>query len=181
MNDDAPELVVPVSKDDHTQGRAKAAVTLVEYGDYQCPACGMAYPAIKRIQRRFGNDLRFVFRNFPLSEAHPLAQPAAKLAEAAGLLQHFWPMHDWLYENQDAWIADNGEGLETGPRELDIDAAAIARVLREHHIGARIQADFMGGVRSGVNGTPGFFVNGYRFDGGAGSLEGAIESLIERL
>ncbi len=182
MNDDSPELVVPVSKDDHTQGHADGtAVTLVEYGDYQCPACGMVYPAIRRIQRRFGNDLRFVFRNFPLSEAHPLARPAAEIAEAAGLLHHFWPMHDWLYENQDAWTAYGAEGLEAGLGEIGIDEPAITRVLREHDVGARIQADFMGGVRSGVNGTPGFFVNGYRFDGGAESLEDAIESLIERL
>lgn len=180
MNHDSPELVIPVSRDDHLQGSAEAAVTLVEYGDYQCPACGMAYPEIKRIQRAFGTDLLFVFRNFPLSEVHPLARPAAEIAEGAGVLHQFWPMHDWLYENRETWTADGAEGLESGLRELGIDEAALAATLREHDVGARIRGDFMGGVRSGVNGTPCFFVNGRRYEGGSDSLEYAIANLIER-
>lgn len=180
MNAGAPELVVPVSTDDHIQGQAHATVTLVEYGDYQCPACGMAYPEIKRIQREFGNDLRFVFRNFPLNEVHPLARQAAEIAEASALLHHFWPMHDWLYENQDAWTAYGAEGLEAGLRELGIDEDGITRVLRDHDIGARIRADFMGGVRSGVNGTPCFFLNGHRMDGGTEVLESVLARLVDR-
>ncbi|TAN03351.1 MAG: DsbA family protein [Rhodanobacteraceae bacterium] len=180
MNATSPELAIPVSAQDHAQGKAGAPVTLLEYGDYQCPACGMAYPTIKRIQHAFGADLRFVFRNFPLSEVHPLARPAAEIAEAAAILHHFWPMHDWLYENQDTWTVYGTEGLEAGLRDLGIDEAAITRTLREHDVGARVRSDFMGGVRSGVNGTPCFFVNGYRHDGDAASLEYAIANLIEQ-
>ena len=180
MNATSPGLAIPVSAQDHVQGRANAQITLVEYGDYQCPACGMAYPAVKRIQHAFGDDLRFVFRNFPLNEVHPLARAAAEIAEAADVLHHFWPMHDWLYENQETWTAYGSEGLEAGLRELGIDEAAITRALREHDVGARIRSDFMGGVRSGVNGTPCFFVNGHRFDGDFGSLEDAIANLVER-
>ncbi|MBS0584610.1 MAG: thioredoxin domain-containing protein [Proteobacteria bacterium] len=178
MNDDRRDLVAPVTTNDHIQGHADAAVTLVEYGDYQCPACGMAYPEVKRIQRKFGADLRFVFRNFPLSEAHPLAHAAAQVAEAAATLRHFWPMHDWLYENQEAWSAYGAEGLEAGLRALGIDESAVARAIRDKSIDARIRADFMGGVRSGVNGTPGFFLNGYRHDGDFRSLEDAVAGLV---
>ncbi len=181
MNANAPELAVPVSEHDHAQGSAKAAVTLVEYGDYQCPACGMAYPEIKRIQRAFGARLRFVFRNFPLSEAHPLARPAAEIAETAALQQRFWPMHDWLYENQDSWSAYGAEGLQAGMQQIGLDQATVARAIREHGIDSRIRSDFMGGVRSGVNGTPGFFVNGFRYDGDLRSLQGILAELVERL
>ncbi|HKT43007.1 MAG TPA: DsbA family protein [Rhodanobacteraceae bacterium] len=181
MNDrQAPDLVVPVSTADHIQGRADAPVTLVEYGDYQCPACGMAYPELKRIQRQFGSDLRFVFRNFPLGEAHPLARPAAEVAEAAALQRQFWPMHDWLYENQEEWSAYGAEGLEAGLRAVGIDEAAAARAILKPDIDQRIRADFMGGVRSGVNGTPGFFLNGYRHDGDFRSLASLIARLVER-
>lgn len=180
MNHDAPELAVAVTANDHIQGHADAAVTLVEYGDYQCPACGMAYPEVKRIQRELGADLRFVFRNFPLSEAHPMARPAAEVAEAAATLRHFWPMHDWLYENQETWSAYGAEGLEAGLRELGLDEAAVARAIRGHNIDSRIRADFMGGVRSGVNGTPCFFLNGYRLDGDFRSLADTIASLVGR-
>ncbi|MGH7104886.1 MAG: DsbA family protein [Acetobacteraceae bacterium] len=179
MNDDTPTLTVPVSAGDHIQGPTHAAVTLIEYGDYQCPACGMAYPAVKRIQHQFGARLRLVFRNFPLTEAHPLARPAAEVAEAAAQLGEFWSMHDWLYENQDGWVSSGPEGLEAGLKALGLDEAAVARAIRGPDIDARINADFRGGVRSGVNGTPCFFINGYRYDGG--SLESAIEDLIERL
>jgi protein-disulfide isomerase len=96
----ATQLTVPVRAEDHVQGTATAAVTLVEYGDYQCPYCGAAHPLVKQLQQQFAGDLRFVFRNFPLTQAHPLAQMAAELAEAAGFQDKFWPMHDWIYENQ---------------------------------------------------------------------------------
>ncbi|MGH8042384.1 MAG: DsbA family protein [Rudaea sp.] len=180
MRDNVHDLVIPVTANDHIQGNADAAITLVEYGDYQCPACGMAYPQIKRIQRKFGPDLRFVFRNFPLSEAHPLARPAAEVAEAAATLRNFWPMHDWLYEYQETWSAYGAEGLEAGLRALRLDESAVARAIGDKSIDARIRSDFMGGVRSGVNGTPGFFVNGYRLDGDFRSLEDAIAAMLDR-
>src|ERR1700689_3555765 len=100
MND-APTLTMPVSERDHIEGPSDAPLTLVEYGDYQCPYFGMAYPGVKRVQKTLGKKLRFVFRNFPLTQAHPYARIAAEAAEAAGLLGKFWPMHDMIYENQD--------------------------------------------------------------------------------
>jgi len=179
MYGQSPELATPVSAEDHIQGPASAVVTLVEYGDYQCPACGMAYPEVKRLQREFGTNLRFVFRNFPLTEVHPLARPAAEVAEATSLLHQFWPMHDWLYEHQEEWSAYGGEALEAGLRQVGLDEAKVTQMLRRPGIDARIQADFMGGVRSGVNGTPCFFLDGYRVDGGMEELEYAIPQRIE--
>ena len=123
-------LTVPVSARDHMEGNAHAVVTLVEYGDFQCPACGMAYPAVKQIQRRYAGNLRFVFRHFPLSQAHPYARMAAELAEAAAVEGQFWPMHDWLYENQDDWVASGSAGLEAGVRALGLDEEALAATLR---------------------------------------------------
>jgi protein-disulfide isomerase len=90
----------PISDDDHIQGNKNAQITLIEYGDYECPYCGRAYPVIKRLQEHFGTQLRFVFRNFPLTEVHPFANPAAECAEYAGSQGLFWEMHDLIYENQ---------------------------------------------------------------------------------
>lgn len=180
MYGQSPELATPVSAEDHIQGPASAVVTLVEYGDYQCPACGMAYPEVKRLQREFGTNLRFVFRNFPLTEVHPLARPAAEVAEAASLLHRFWPMHDWLYEHQEEWSAYGGEALEAGLRQVGLDEAKVTQMLRRPGIDARIQADFMGGVRSGVNGTPSFYVNGELHQGDFDSLTHGIGRLIAR-
>lgn len=179
MYGQSPELATPVSAEDHIQGPASAVVTLVEYGDYQCPACGIAYPEVKRLQREFGKNLRFVFRNFPLTEVHPLARPAAEVAEAASLLHQFWPMHDWLYEHQEEWSAYGGEAFAAGLRQVGLDEDKVTQMLRRPGIDARIQTDFMGGVRSGVNGTPCFFLDGYRVDGGMEELEYAITQRIE--
>ncbi|MEA2681318.1 MAG: hypothetical protein QOK03_3040, partial [Candidatus Binataceae bacterium] len=98
----APKLVLPVSERDHIRGPANAPVTLVEYGDYECPYCGMANSIVDEIRRELGNDLRFVFRNFPLTEVHPHAEHAAEIAEAATAHHKFWEMHDMLYAHQDA-------------------------------------------------------------------------------
>src|SRR4029077_9150426 len=95
-----PQLALPVSERDHRQGPDSAPLTLVEYGDYQCPYCGAAYPVVKRLQKKMGKNLRFVFRNFPLTQAHPYAMVAAEAAEAAALQGKFWEMHDLLFEQQ---------------------------------------------------------------------------------
>jgi protein-disulfide isomerase len=144
------------------QGPEDAPVTLVEYGDYECPYCGAAYPIVKRLQKKMGKDLRFVFRNFPLAESHPHALAAARAAEAAGLQTKFWEMHDLLYENQTTLEARN---LKTFAQtlELDIDQWAHAFTSGEE-ITARLEEDWNSGVRSGVNGTPTFFINGVRHD-----------------
>ena len=94
------ELKIPVTSKDHIQGDEAAPVILVEYGDYQCPHCGHAYPIVKRVQKHFGKRLGFVFRNFPLNEIHPNAEAAAETAEFAGANGKFWEMHDGIFENQ---------------------------------------------------------------------------------
>lgn len=155
-------LVNPVTPADHVQGAAGAKVTLVEYGDYQCPYCGAAYPVIKAVQKHLGAKLRFVFRNFPLNQAHPFAELAAESAEAADAQGKFWEMHDALYENQDQL----GQPLiEALVKRLKLDATRFEADLEGRKFQAHVKHDFMGGVRSGVNGTPGFFINGERFDG----------------
>jgi protein-disulfide isomerase len=144
-------LVRPVTADDHGQGPENAPVTLVEYGDYECPYCGRAYPIVKRIQERLGNRLRFVFRNFPLAEIHPNATVAAELAEAAALQGKFWEMHDMLYEHQSALGPTNLRGYA---KKLDLDLNALDEALRGGEPSTRVRTDFMSAVRSGANGTP---------------------------
>jgi len=155
-------LKVAITAEDHAQGSENAEVTLVEYGDYECPHCGRAYPIVQQVQRHFGKRLRVVFRNFPLSEMHPHAEAAAEAAEFAGSQGKFWEMHDRLFENQ----ARLGEALflELGER-LELSASALLKALKQGTFEARVRADFKGGVRSGVNGTPTFFINGHRHDG----------------
>ena len=174
------QLTIPVGAEDHAQGAASATVTLVEYGDYQCPYCGAAYPLVRQLQKQFGANLRFVFRNFPLTQAHPLAQMAAELAEAAATLGQFWPMHDWIYENQEAWSGGNGEELLGGITVVGLDAGKVAHAVKQPQIDQRIKADFKGGVRSGVNGTPSFFINGQLHQGAPLALAHAIKRLLDR-
>ena len=155
-------LTLPVTEErDHVQGAPGAAVTLVEYGDYECPYCGAAYPIVKEVQAAMGDELRFVFRNFPITTAHPHAAQAAEAAEAAAAQERFWPMHDLLYENQQRL---DGESLVAYADGLGLDAERFKRELEEHVHAERVHEDFMSGVRSGVNGTPGFFINGVRHD-----------------
>lgn len=154
-------LKIPVGLEDHIQGDAHAPVTLVEYGDYQCPHCGRAYPMVKRVQKHFGKKLRFVFRNFPLNEAHPHAEAAAETAEFAGTQHKFWEMHDLLFDNQDRLTAPLFGELA---RVLQLDPLALRKSLETREFAPRVRADFSGGVRSGVNGTPTFFINGQRYD-----------------
>jgi protein-disulfide isomerase len=166
--DEEAKLSVPVTKSDHSAGGDATRVTLVEYGDYQCPFCGQAYPLVKAIQRQLGSSLRFVFRNFPLTNAHPFAEAAAEAAEAAASQGKFWEMHDLLYENQ----ANLGpQLLVDAASSLKLDGKLFLGDLKARKYKDRVRRDFMGGVRSGVNGTPGFFVNDVRFDGSWASGE----------
>jgi protein-disulfide isomerase len=155
-------LKIPVSKTDHSEGPDKAPLILVKYGDYECPYCGQAFPIVKRIQKFFKGDLKFVFRNFPLATAHPNAMAAAAAAEAAGLQGKFWEMHDLLYQNQENL---DGESLLKYGEKLKLDMKKYKNDMAGQEVADRIAADFDGGVRSGVNGTPSFFINGARFDG----------------
>jgi protein-disulfide isomerase len=154
-------LTPPIGPRDHTQGPVDAPVQLVEYGDYECPYCGMAYPVVKAIQRRLGDQLLFAFRHFPLAEIHPHAETAAEMAEAAGARGRFWEMHDMLYRNQDALEVPQ---LIAYAAQLGIDPQWAASALRSHAFANRVHEDFISGVRSGVNGTPTFFINGERHD-----------------
>ena len=155
-------LKVPVTADDHAQGPEDAAVTLVEYGDYECPHCGYAYAIVQQVQKQFGKRLRFVFRNFPLSQLHPHAEAAAEVAEFAGAQGKFWEMHDGLFENQERLGA--ALFLELS-KELKLSGTAMRQALEQKTFEARVRADFTGGIRSGVNGTPTFFINGHRHNG----------------
>jgi protein-disulfide isomerase len=170
-------LTIPVGERDHAQGPADAPVTLVEYGDYECPYCGMAYPIVKHVQAHFGDRLRFVFRNFPLGDLHPHAQHAAEAAEAAAAQGKFWEMHDRIFEHQKR--LDDAHLREYAAAE-GLDADRFAVDLGGHSFAERVREDFMSGVRSGVNGTPTFFVNGRRHDGpwNADDLVAAIERAL---
>jgi protein-disulfide isomerase len=159
---DEHRLTRPVGERDHAQGPADAPVTLVEYGDYECPHCGRAYPIVKAVQDHFGRRLRFVFRNFPLTETHPHAALAAAAAEAAGDQGKFWEMHDLLFEHQNRLGAAD---LENYASQLGIGSGGFLDVIRSTEKTRQVQDDFMSGVRSGVNGTPTFFLNGMRYDG----------------
>jgi protein-disulfide isomerase len=167
-------LTVPVTSTDHAIGPPDAPVTLVEYGDYECPYCGKSYPVVKELRRRMGERLRFVFRNFPVNTIHRHAGVAAQAAEAAAAQGKFWEMHDMLYEHQEA-LADADLrhyalrlGLEIYKFDADISSEIFARNVRE---------DFRSGLRSGVNGTPTFFINDLRYDG-AHTVD-AMQSALE--
>jgi protein-disulfide isomerase len=155
-------LAPQVAKRDHVQGPADAPVTLVEYGDFECPYCGAAYLIVKKVQEAMGDNLRFVFRHFPLTQIHPRAEGAAEASEAAGAQGQFWEMHDLLYENQRALDPMHLLGYA---EDLGLDTQRFVRELEERVHQPRVREDFMSGVRSGVNGTPAFFINGIRYDG----------------
>jgi len=159
---------------DHIQGSLAASLTLVEYGDYQCPYCGAAYPEVKKVQKQLGSKLRFVFRNFPLSRIHEHALNAAETAEAANAQGKFWEMHDFLYEHQGT-LGDPGVALGFA-KKLGLDTQKFQRDLSQHTHQSRIREDFNGGVRSGVNGTPTFYVNGLRHEG-AGTAKELVKAL----
>jgi protein-disulfide isomerase len=154
-------LRIPVTEADHAQGRVDAPVTLVEYGDYECPHCGAAYPVVQQLQKRFGDDLRFVYRNFPLAEIHPNAVTAAMTAEFGAAHGHFWEVHDALFEKQEQLGAPLYKAIV---KELGLVAEQLRAALDANVYLDKIRSDFDGGVRSGVNGTPSFFVNGTRYD-----------------
>jgi protein-disulfide isomerase len=146
---------------DHHQGSLDVGLVLVEYGDFECPYCGQAYPEVKAVQQAMGDALCFVFRHFPLKSAHPHAERAAEFAEAAATIGRFWEMHDWLYEHQDSL---DEASLIRAARHLGLDQALIDATLGGAYAAA-VSQSFRGGVRSGVNGTPCFFINGIRHDG----------------
>lgn len=171
------KLTPSVNKNDHIQGPPEGIVTLVEYGDYQCPHCGAAFPVVKQIQKAFAKNLRFAFRHFPLSNVHEYAFPAALAAEAAGRQGKFWEMHDMLFEQQSFL---NEYALLEFAQEVGLKIPAFKMDLQDPELSEKIEADFESGVRSGVNGTPSFFINGYKYSASFdyATLAWAIEEKI---
>ncbi len=167
------QLIPSVSEQDHVWGNPMANVEMVEYGDYECPYCGRAYPIVKMIKSEFGDSIRFVFRNFPLTKIHPHAFVAALAAEAASRQGKFWEMHDLVFENQrrltEARINLLAEQLGLDPTRFQID-------LQDPVLTEKVKSDFDSGIRSGVNRTPTFFFNGEKYDG-----EWDNEQLLEHL
>ena len=164
----------PIERRDHVRGNPNAPVTLLEYGDFECPFCGQAYPIVKLVKEDTQGIAKFVFRHFPLSQAHPHALHAAYAAEAAGMQGKFWEMHDMLFEHQDM-LED--EHLVGYARALRLDINQFIRDMGSQEVQHKVREDFMSGIRSGVNGTPTIFINERRFDGvhGYNELFAAIE------
>jgi protein-disulfide isomerase len=155
-------LGVPVSERDHSQGPATAAVTLVQYGDYECPYTRQSTTIVRAIQQQLGGKLRFVFRNFPLTEIHPHALHAALAAEAAAAQGKFWQMHDYIFHHQHT-LEDSD--LEQFAEAVGLDMQQFARDMAERPYMSRIEEDLKSGIRSGVRGTPTFFINGVFYPG----------------
>lgn len=176
---EAHKLAVLVNHTDHVLGPATARVTLLEYGDFECPLCGQAYPAVKILLKHFGERLRFVYRHFPLVEAHPNAMLAAEAAEAAGAQQKFWQMHDVLYEHQ---LHLKAKQLRQYAAELELDMERYDYEMDDHVYLQRVKEHIDGGLASGAKSTPAFFVNGmlqdvsFRLE----RLEEAIEGRLKR-
>jgi protein-disulfide isomerase len=175
MSSLSAQLVLPVSSRDHVRGRTHSGLTLLEYGDYECPHCGAAHLVVEAVRWRMGARLRFAFRHFPLTQVHPHAHTAAEAAEAAGAQRKFWSMHDRLFAHQDALDVDS---LLAHAVSIGLDVARFAEDLAEGVHRPRVREDFISGVRSGVNGTPTFFINQLRYDGprDVASLIDALES-----
>ena len=167
----------PTQGHDHIQGSIDAPFKLIEYGDYQCPFCADAHEVVKEIQGRLGDQICFVFRNFPLVEIHPFAEHAAEAAESAAGQGRFWEMHDMLFENQQNL---GFASLLRYAEQLLPDADQWVEDMRKHAFAERVRDDFTSGVRSAVNGTPTFFINGVRYDGPleVPLLERAVRSVM---
>ena len=173
------ERVIEIRPDDHVSGSPNAPVTLVEYGDYECPHCGAAFPIIENIRRRLADRLRFVYRHFPLTQSHPHAEHAAEIAEAAGERGAFWAMHETLFANQRAL---DDVSLVAYAQSVGVDPQWAAEALAAGTFAPRVREQFMSGVRNGVNGTPTFFINGVRHDAGydvASLMQGLSAALAQ--
>lgn len=163
-----------MNESDHISGRPSASITLVEYGDYQCPDCGAAHQVIKKILKDFGSDLLFVFRNFPLQEVHPAAMIAAQAAEASALQRKFWEMHDLIFEHQDELDEDN---LLYFAETLDLNLTRFSNDMTSHVVIFKIENDVEKGKRSAVEATPTFSVNDKKVE----SFDGTYKSLADAI
>jgi protein-disulfide isomerase len=170
-------LTAPVTSDDHVQGPVDADVTLLQYGDYECPYTRMSVHSIHTLQRELQDRLRFVFRHFPLEEIHPHARAAAAAAESAAAQGQFWTMHDHLFKHQQALA---GHDLHQYAIDVELDPDQFERDRTSPEVASRIDRDLATGERSGVEGTPTFYVNGLRHDGAfdVDSLRSAITAQL---
>lgn len=174
--DNNGQLAAPVDEArDHVRGRNDAPVTLVEYGDFECPDCGATYPMVNELEKRMGDKLRFVYRYYPLVESHPHAEHSAEVAEAAGAQGKFWEMFDTLYQNQ-RHLGD--ADLMKYAREVGLDTQRVEHEMEEGTYERRVEEDMESGDASGVEGTPTFYINGQYYDGDY-SVE-AMEKALER-
>jgi formate-nitrite transporter family protein len=173
------QLTKSIHDQDHIRGDENAPVTLVEYGDFECEHCGEAYPMLTDLLDETGDQVCFVYRHFPLSQTHPNAQRAAEASEAAAAQDSFWEMHDMLFNNQDAL---DESSLRNYAEKIGLDMNQYDRAMESELHADRVRDDFLSGMRSGVNGTPTFFINGERYDGPANrdDLLAAIERAAER-
>jgi protein-disulfide isomerase len=168
------KLKPPVGASDQHTGNKTASVVLVEFGDFECPHCGHAHPLLKQLLEEMGDSFQLVFRNFPLQESHPHAHMAALAAEAAGKQGKYWEMHDLIYENQDKLGA---HFLLDLAKELNLDLHQFGADWKSEEIVNKVENDFESGVRSGVNGTPTFFLNGSLLT----TYDGSYESLVDAI
>lgn len=174
----SPSIFTPDPDRDHILGPNTAGATLIEYGDYECPACQQAHPAVKILISHFGNDLRFVFRNYPLREMHAYAEMAAEAAEAAGAQNKFWPFHDSVFERQQHLDAGY---LDQCARQLGLDMPRFEKEVNDEVYRPRVQDDLDSGDRAHIRGTPSFFLNGEHVDTSFGleTLQSAIEDVLD--
>lgn len=175
---DLSRLLLPIQPDDHVRPDTELPITLVEYGDYQCPECGRLFTELENLQRELQLTLRIAFRHYPLSGIHPQAQLAAEAAEAASAQGHFWEMHDSLFRNQSAL---KKKDLARYAEQLGIDAKRFSEELKNHVYADRVRKQFKLGVQNGVYSTPGLFVNGVRFSNPVPGIRSHIETLVAQL
>jgi len=173
------ELVAPVDASDHVLGPEHAPVTVVEYGDFECPTCKQAAPAVKLLLERFANRARFAYRHFPLTELHPHALQAAEVAEVAARQGKFWPMHDLLFEHQTHLKPHD---LRSYAERIGLDMARYTAEMDDHIYLQRVREHMQSGRESGLRATPGFFINGMIQDVSVGlhSLFDAVEAALTR-
>jgi protein-disulfide isomerase len=169
-----------ITSDSPRIGSASAKVTLVEFGDYQCPSCAVSHPVVKELLEANPAQVSFVFRHFPLSQ-HPLAPLAAEAAEAAGEQGKYWEMHNALYERQTEWSvsADPLKVFESYAQTIGLDVAKFTAAINSNKFAGKIQQGLADGNNLGVNATPTFYINGQEYTGTTGGLKQAIQKILE--
>ena len=174
----SPALAAIDAATDHIAGPRTAAVTIVEYGDFECPSCRQAYPVVKALLAHHAGQVRLVFRHFPLREVHAHAELAAEAAEAAGAQGKFWPFHDLMFGHQDLLDASHIHGYAA---QLGLEIARFENELKDTVYRQRVQEQIAGGVQAGVRATPTFFVNGHAVDVSFGlqRLQDAVDAVLK--